>query len=229
MALALDRQRALPQSAELSFDERLSMLVQAEATGRENRRHKRLVKQAKFRVHADPERIEFLSGRNLDRAVVNELLGPAWIQNHLNVVISGSTGTGKTWLSCALGMQAVRNGFSVNYHRLGPLLEELQIAHGDGSIVRMRNALSKAPLLILDDFGATTLSKRNMQDLFDIIEARGERAATIVAGQLHWSEWHDYITVPHLADAIVDRLMNRAHKIELRGESLRQIAVRTHA
>ncbi|WP_161494999.1 ATP-binding protein [Caulobacter sp. BP25] len=97
----------------------------------------------------------YLSGRNLDRAVIGELLSPAWIQNHLNVVISGSTGTGKTWLSCTLGMQAVQNGFSVNYHRLGPLLEELQIAHDDGSIVRMRNALSKAPLLILDDFGAT--------------------------------------------------------------------------
>ena len=123
-------------------------------------------------------------------------------------------------------MQAVQNGFSVNYHRLGPLLEELQIAHGDGSIVRMRNALSKVPLLILDDFGATMLSKKNMQDLFDIIEGRGERASTIIAGQLHWSEWHDYITVPHLADAIVDRLVNRAHKIDLRGESLRQAAVR---
>ncbi|WP_293352401.1 ATP-binding protein [Phenylobacterium sp.] len=159
----------------------------------------------------------------MDRSLMGELLSSSWIDRHLNLVISGSTGTGKTWLACAIGVQAIRNGFPVSYHRVGTLLEDMQLAHIDGSIVKMRNSLSKPPLLILDDFGASTLNDRNKQDLFDIVEARGERASTIIAGQLHWEEWHSYLGAPHLADAIVDRVVHRAHKLDLRGESLRQV------
>lgn len=206
----------------LAFEQRLGHLVDAEASYRDSQRLRRLLKNAKLKVQAEPEAIDYRSTRGLDRALMADLLTCGWIDRQQNVLITGLTGTGKTWLACAFGVQAARKGYPVLYKRVSRLLEELEIAHADGSLGRLRNQLAKTRLLILDDFGLTPLNKRGRSDLLEVLDDRTGGGGTIMAGQMPIKDWHAFINDPALADAILDRLIHNSHKLTLKGESMRK-------
>jgi len=222
MAEALAHQLDQPQSEELAFEERFGLLVDQEILYRDNRRLARLLKAAKLRVHACAEDIDYRHPRGIDRAYMSSLISCQWIQRHQNLCIVGPTGTGKTWLSCALGNQACRLGLSVHYFRLPRLLEQLKIAHGDGSYARLMNQLIKVDLLVLDDWAIQKMGAPQRNDLMEVIEDRHGLKSTLIASQLPIDHWHDYIGEATLADAILDRLLHNAHRLQLKGESMRK-------
>lgn len=219
---ALEQQLEQPQSHDLGFEQRLGLLVDREVVYRENRRLTRLLSQAKLRVSACIEDIDYAHPRGLDKSRVASLANSEWIGAHRNLCITGPTGCGKTWLSCAFGNQACRQGHSVRYWRLPRLMEQLRIAHGDGSYARLMNQLLKTELLILDDWGMQSLTGTHRQDLMEVIEDRHGRQSTLIASQLPIDHWHEFIGEATLADAILDRLLHSAHRLLLQGESLRK-------
>ena len=226
MAEAYEQQLRTPVTQSLTFDERFGMLVDAEHNARENRRTSRMLKQAKLKAStACAEDIEFSGRRGMDRAQVASLLTCDWIQRGQNVAITGPTGTGKTWLGCALGREAARKGLSVVYERMPRLLEELAIAHMDGSLPKMRARLAKPRLLILDDWGLAPIGDRERRDLLEMIEDRVGRRATLLTSQVPVEHWHECIGDATFGDAILDRLVHHAHRITLTGGSLRKIGV----
>jgi DNA replication protein DnaC len=222
MAEALSRQQAQPESHTLAFEERLALLVDQELLYRDNRRLTRLLKAAKLRVNACVEEIDYRHPRGIDRAYLSGLTHGHWIERRQNLCITGPTGCGKTWLACALGNQACRQGRSVRYLRLPRLLEQLRIAHGDGSYARQMNQLVKTELLILDDWGIQKLTAPQRNDLMEVIEDRNGLASTLIASQLPIESWHEFIGEATLADAILDRLLHNAHRLPLTGESMRK-------
>lgn len=219
---ALEQQHAQPETHDLSFDERLALLVEREVLHRENRRLARLLKAAKLRVQACIEDIDYRHPRGLEKPRMAELASCDWIRRSHNLCITGPTGCGKTWLACAVGNQACRQGLSVRYLRLPTLFEELRIAHGDGSYPRLMNRLLKMDLLILDDWGIQKITSAQRQDLMEVIEDRHGRRSTLITSQLPTDHWHDYIGEATLADAILDRLLHGSHRLNLRGESMRK-------
>ena len=219
---ALDQQQAQPETHDLAFDDRLALLVEREILYRENRRLARLLKTAKLRVDACIEDIDYRHPRGLQKARMAQLASLDWIRQSLNLCLTGPTGCGKTWLACALGNQACRQGLSVRYLRLPTLLEQLRIAHGDGSYVRLMGQLLKTDLLILDDWGIQPLTRPQRNDLMEVIEDRHDRRSTLIASQLPIEHWHEYIGEATLADAILDRLLHGAHRLTLTGESMRK-------
>lgn len=208
----------------LSFPERLALLVQSEVAWRENKRLKRLLKFAKLKQQACVEQLDTGPRRGLDRATIAGLVTCDWVRSHHNLHITGATGTGKSWLACMFGHQACRLGLSVRYERVNRLLEELRVARGDGSLPRKLAYLAKIDLLILDDFGLKPLASTEKHDLLELIEDRHGVRSTLITSQLPTSRWHEYLDQPTLADALLDRLLARSQKIELKGESLRKTA-----
>ena len=223
---ALEQQLVQPQTHDLGFDERLALLVEREVLHRENRRWARLLKAARLRVNACVEDIDYRHPRGLEKSRMAALASCDWIRQSHNLCITGSTGCGKTWLACALGNQACRQGLAVRYLRLPNLFEQLRIAHGDGSYPRLMNQLLKMDLLIIDDWGIQKMSAAQRQDLMEVIEDRHDRRSTLVASQLPTEHWHDYLGEATLADAILDRLLHAAHRLNLRGESMRKLAAK---
>ncbi|MBT7307268.1 MAG: ATP-binding protein [Gammaproteobacteria bacterium] len=223
IAQALEQQYEQPQTHELSFDERLSLLIDREQIYRENRRLSRLLKAAKLRVPACIEEINYRHRRGLEKSTMAQLASCEWVRSGHNLCITGPTGCGKTWLSCALGNQACRQGLSTLYVRLPNLLEQLRIAHGDGSWPRLMNRLLKTELLILDDWGIHKITATQRQDLMEVIEDRHGRRSTLITSQLPTEHWHDYIGEATLADAILDRLLHGSHRLKLSGESMRKL------
>jgi DNA replication protein DnaC len=219
---ALEQQRAQPETHDLAFEERLALLVEREVLHRENRRLARLLKVARLRVNACVEDIDYRHPRGLQKPRMAALASGDWIRQALNLCLTGPTGCGKTWLACALGNQACRQGLSVRYLRLPTLLEQLRIAHGDGSYVRLMGQLRKTDLLILDDWGISPLTRSQRNDLMEVIEDRHDRRSTLIASQLPIDHWHEYIGEATLADAILDRLLHGAHRLNLTGESMRR-------
>lgn len=219
---ALEQQRAQPETHDLAFEERLALLVGREVLHRENRRLARLLKAARLRVHACMEDIDYRHPRGLEKSRMASLASADWIRQAHNLCITGPTGCGKTWLACALGNQACRQGLSVRYLRLPNLFEQLRIAHGDGTYPRLMNQLLKMDLLILDDWGIQKITAAQRQDLMEVIEDRHGRQSTLIASQLPTEHWHDYIGEATLADAILDRLLHGSHRLNLRGESMRK-------
>ena len=222
MLQALDEQLSQPAMAELSFEERLAILVDREILYRENRRLERLLKAAKLRVGACVEDIDYRHPRGLEKPRMASLITLDWVRQSLNLCLTGPTGCGKTWLACAFGNEACRRGLSVRYLRLPRLFEMLRIAHGDGSYTKLMNQLLKTDLLILDDWGIQKVSAAQRNDLMEVIDDRHGRRSTLIASQLPTEYWHEYIGEATIADAILDRLLHGAHRLNLTGESMRK-------
>jgi DNA replication protein DnaC len=222
MADAFAAQMENPDVAGLSFEERLGLLVDAEWTHRRNTMLTRLLREARLRLPACPEDVDFSAARGLDRATWRALFAGDFVPRHQNVIIVGATGVGKTYLACALGQACCRSGMRVRYVRLGGLLQDIALGRLDGSYRTLFARLAKAELLILDDFGLAPLSGADARELLDVIDDRYERRSTVICSQLPVGEWHRAITDPTLADAILDRLVHGAHKFTLSGESMRK-------
>ncbi len=224
MVQGFEDQLASAASRTLSFEERFGLLVDQESTYRENRRLQRLLKLAKLREAACVEDIDFRPGRGLDRAEIASLALGHWIKQGINLIVTGPTGGGKTWLACALGNQACRQGVSVSFQRLPLLLEDLAVSHGDGSFRKRLAQLAKVELLILDDFGMAALNAVGRNDMLEVIESRSGARSTLITSQLPVDRWHDYLSGgnPTVADAILDRLVSGSQRLELKGESMRK-------
>ena len=224
MADALSQQLDQPTTyEELGFFERLSLLVNSESPCRDNRKIVRLLRQAKLRLNAHPADIDYRARRGLHKDTLAQLLQLDWIRHHRNLLIEGATGTGKTFLACALGQTACEHGLSVRYFRASRLFEMLTVAHGDGSFGKLLAQLAKTELLIIDDWGLDILTQQQRNDLLEVIEDRHGRGATLITSQLPSTHWHEAIGEPTLADAILDRLLHNATKLQLKGESMRKI------
>jgi DNA replication protein DnaC len=207
----------------LGFDERLGMLVDAEWTYRENKRVGRLLREAKLRLtEASTEAIDYPVKRELDKAVIRQLQTCRWIQEHHAVLITGATGTGKSFVACALANQACRRGFRALYRRAPRLFDELKIARADGTYRTALARIARVDVLVLDDFGVAAMNDQERNDLLEVLEDRYGLRSTIVTSQLPPANWHDYLADPTLADAICDRLVNNAHRIVLKGPSRRK-------
>ena len=206
----------------LDFDERFGMLVDAEYLYRENRKRDRRLKEAKLRhSQACVEDIDEPLRRGLDKSLLRRLATCAWIDEHLNVVITGATGVGKTYLACALGQQACRRGYRVLYRRAPRLVDELALARADGSLPHLFTRFARVDLLIIDDWGITPLRAQDRRDLLEVIDDRDGLRSTVLASQIPVAKWHDYVGDPTVADAIAARLLHSAHRIVLKGPSRR--------
>lgn len=223
MADAWLQQGKDPTTSSLSFDERFGLLVDAEHLSRDNRRLSRRLKDAQLRIgQACVEDIEVTPGRGLDKAMVRQLGTCRWVSEHQSVLLTGPTGVGKSYVACALGQVACRHGHKVLYRRVSRMLDEIALARAEGTCGRLLARYAKAEILILDDWGLGTLREPQRHDLLEVIEDRYGQSATIVTSQLPTSKWHEWIGDPTVADAILDRLVNNAYKIDLKGHSRRK-------
>ncbi len=222
MAEALAEQMNMPDIDTLSLEERLGLLIDREITARENRRLSSRLRRARLKHNAALEDIDYRQPRGLDRALIQSLASCRWVSEHLNILITGPTGVGKTWLACALAQKACRKGHTALYLRLPRLLQEMAIAKGDGRYPKLLATLAKTEVLILDDWGLAKLTAEQRRDLLEILEDRHGSRSTLATSQLPVDKWHDLIGDPTLADAILDRLVHNAYKINLKGDSMRK-------
>jgi len=223
LAAAWAEQQKNPEIAKLAFDERLGLLVDAEHLARENKRLARLLKEAKLRIgQACVEEIDYPARRELDKAVIRQLATCRWVHEHQNVTVTGATGTGKTFVACALAQQACRKGHSAIYRRASRLFDELGLARADGSYVRLLAKLARVDVLVIDDWGLAPVREQERRDLLEVLEDRYGQRSTIMTSQLSTKQWHDHLADQTLADAILDRLLHNAHKIALKGPSRRK-------
>ena len=223
MAEGFTQQLSQPDLTELSFEDRFAMLVDRQWTFKEDRRMTRLLRAARLRDCACMENIDFKTPRTLDKSLVVRLTGSDWIKKAQNAIIIGPTGVGKTYLACAIANSAIRNGYPAMYKRAPRLYQEVAIARADGSYPKLMNKLSKIKVLIIDDFCIAPMSDAERRDFFEVLEDRQGISATIIATQVPVENWIEHIGDPTLADAILDRLVHNAHKINLKGESMRKI------
>ncbi len=222
MARALESQLELKEARELAFEERLGLLVDAEMVARHNKSLEARLKTAKLRLIASIEDLDLRANRGLDRAVITSLATADWVLSKQNVLISGPTGAGKTYLACALAQRVCKLGFSVLYFRAPILFQDLSLAKADGRYKRLLASISKRHLIVIDDFALAPLTDEQRRDLLEILEQRYEFSSTIVASQLPVEHWHEVIGDATIADAILDRLVHNAHVMNLKGESMRK-------
>ena len=218
MARALETQLELKEARELSFEDRLAMLVDAEALDKDNSRTASRIKSAQFRLAACMEDLKVKASRGLDRSTITALATCDWLRDRRNLAITGATGAGKTYLACALGHQACRQGFTVIYHRATTLLDDLILAKADGRHKKILSSIESRKLLILDDFGLEKLTVENRRDMLEMMEQRYGISSTIITSQLELEHWHQVIGDPTLADAILDRFVHNAHELKVKGE-----------
>ena len=222
MTAALAEQMNMPDIGDMAFEERLGLLVDREMTERENRRLSNRLRRARFKLNASLEDIDYRHPRGLDKSLIRSLASCQWVKDQLNILITGPTGVGKTWLACALAQKACREGYTALYLRLPRLLQDMAIAKGDGRYPKLLATLAKIDVLVLDDWGITKPTAENRRDLLELLEDRHGNRSTLATSQLPIEKWHDMIGDPTLADAILDRLMHNAYKINLKGESMRK-------
>lgn len=223
MCHAWTEQQGAPANSSLSFDERFAMLVEAEWTHRDNKRMTRSLKEAKLRFgQATIEAVDYPAKRELEKAVVRQLASCRWVKEHQAVLITGMTGTGKSFLACALAHQACRKGFRALYRRAPRLFDELKLARADGTYQRVLARIARIDVLVIDDFGISQLNDAERRDLLEVLEDRQEVRSTNITSQLDPKHWHDYLADPTLADAICDRVLSQAHRIVLKGPSRRK-------
>ncbi len=223
LVAAWREQQQQPEVAKLPFDERFALLVDAEWLHRENKRLGRCLKEAKLRLsQACIEDIDYAARRELDRAVVRQLATCRWVTDNQNIVITGATGTGKTYLGCALAHQACRKGYRAIYRRASRLADELTIARADGSYPRVLARIARLEVLVIDDWGHAPMRDQERRDLVEVLDDRHGLRSTIMTSQLPVAKWHDHIGDPTNADAICDRVLHNAHRIVLKGPSRRK-------
>jgi DNA replication protein DnaC len=226
MAAAWTTQQKDPEVQGLGFDERLGLLVEAEWIHRENKRLDRRLREAKLKLgQACIEDIDYPAARRLDRALLRQLATGRWIHEHHNVAITGATGTGKTYLACALAQLACRQGFRTLYRRASRLFEEMGLARADGTYTRVLTKFARIDVLVIDDWALTPIRESERTDLLELLEDRYALRSTIMTSQLPPERWHDHLGDPTLADAICDRLLHNAHRIALQGPSRRKEAM----
>jgi len=218
----LEEQLQNSQYAELSFEDRLGLLVDMECTRRADNSLRRRIKTARFTLPATIEDLDISPARGLERSLILELAQGEWIRRHLNILVLGPTGAGKSYMACALGHAACRQGFSVRYQRTSRLLHEIMLSHADGSYPKLLTKLARVQLLIFDDWLRDPLTPSQARDLLEILDDRYGRSSTLVATQIPVEDWHDRLPDPTLGDAILDRLVHNAYRLELKGESMRK-------
>jgi DNA replication protein DnaC len=222
MLKALEEQMQMPDIDSLSFEQRLGLMADREITERQNRHLKTRLRKANLRQSASVEDIDYLHPRGLDKALVAKLQSCDWIKEHHNLIITGPTGTGKTFLACALAHKACREGLSALYVRIPRLLQDLFISKGDGRYGKLLKSISKTDLLLLDDWGMSKITSEQSRDLLEIIDDRHALRSTLITSQFPVDHWHELIEDPTLADAILDRIIHNAYKINLKGDSMRK-------
>jgi DNA replication protein DnaC len=222
MAQALEEQRRQTDISQLDFEDRLGMLVERQWLWKENRALAARLHAAQFKLAAALEDIDYRHPRGLKRAQIDQLRAYQWVRQHHNCLITGPTGSGKTYLACALGHQACRDGHRVCYYYAPKLFRELQNAQADGSLMKLLKKLARAALLVIDDFGVAAVAGKQYRDLLEILDDRHGQGATLITSQFPVSQWHELINDATVADAILDRLVHNAYRLELKGESLRK-------
>jgi len=222
MATALAEQSNSSEIEALSFEERLGLLVDRELTYRDDRRMTSRLRRARLRHNACLEDIDYRHRRGLDKGLITSMATCRWVEEHLNVLITGPTGVGKTWLACALAHQACREGHTALYQRLPRLLHDIALARGDGRYPKLLASLAKVDVLVIDDWGLAPMSTDSHRDLLEILEDRYGARSTLVTSQLPLEKWHGLIGDPTFADAILDRLVHNAYKLNLKGDSMRK-------
>lgn len=223
LASAWLEQQKDPQVSSLSFDERFGMLVDAEWLARENKRLDRALKEAKLKLSAAcVEDVDYPPQRELDKAMFKQLATCTWVAEHQNIVITGATGTGKTYIACALAQQACRKGYRAAYRRATRLGDELLLARADGSYANALKRYARIDVLVIDDWGMAPLKDQDRRDMYELLDDRHGSRSTIVTSQLPAAKWHDYLGEPMVADAVCDRLLNRSHRLVLKGPSRRK-------
>lgn len=227
MLKAFQEQLENPDLQEMTFDERFGLLVERERIEQENRLMVRRLSRAKLGQVAVFEDIDLRTSRGLEKSVIGSLGSCGWVRSHHNLVITGPTGVGKSYLGCALGNKACREGLSVLYQRIGRLFYELGVARGEGRYLRLLKSIGQIELLILDDWGLAPLKDEQRRDVLEILEDRHSRKSTLIISQLPIANWHELIGDPTLADAILDRFVHNAHKISMKGDSMRKALAKT--
>ena len=222
MYKALIEQMNMPECETLGFEERLGLLVDREMTERQDRRMKTRLRQARLKHNACVEDLDYRAPRGLDKALMLQLATCRWVHEGLNLIINGATGVGKTWIACALAQKACREGYTALYLRLPRLFEELSLAHGDGRFTKLMAGFAKTDLIILDDWGLAKFTAEQRRDLLELLDDRHGNRSTLVTSQVPVDHWHEVIGDPTLGDAILDRLVHNAYRINLKGESMRK-------